>query len=253
MSTFDVDMPFLHHLAELRNRISVMLIGALVAAVVCYYWATELFHFLTAPLAAASENIDFIGTGPAEAFIVKMKVAVAAGVILSSPISFHQLWKFISPGLLESERKFALPFVFFSSAFFLSGVSFCFYLVLPMAFQFFDAEYVSIGVKPQIKIGEYLGFVLKLMIVFGGVFELPILSYFLARTGILTHQWLLKHVRVAVVVIFIAAAIFTPPDVISQLLLALPLLAIYGLSILICIYFGKPRAESATTDQNTTV
>lgn len=245
MKPFNHDMPFLEHLGELRDRVSAILIGALVAAVVCYYWATELFHFLTSPLLGAAHAVEFIGTGPAEAFIVKMKVAVAAGVVLSSPLSFYQLWKFVSPGLLESERKFALPFVFCSTIFFLSGVAFCFYLVLPIAFQFFEAEYVSIGVKPQIKIGEYLGFVLKLMIVFGGVFELPILSYFLARTGILTHQWLLKHVRVAIVVIFIAAAIFTPPDVISQLLLALPLLAIYGLAIVICIYFGKPPATSA--------
>lgn len=233
------DQPLVSHLAELRNRVTIALLGSLALAICSYFWATQLFDLLTTPLRSGSGEAIFIGTGPAEAFIVKMKVAAVAGLLLASPLSFYELWRFIEPGLLEQERRFALPFVLISTAFFLCGVIFCFELVLPVAFSFFEDEYKSIGVQASIKIGEYLSFVLKLLLVFGVVFELPILAFFLARLGLLTHTWLIKQGRVAVVFIFIIAAILTPPDVVSQLLLAAPLCIIYGLSIAICYYFGE--------------
>jgi len=251
------EMPFLQHLEELRNRIFFTLIGVTVASIVSYYWCHELFDFINGPLRKTFQNVELIGTGPADAFIVKIKVALLAGFILSSPFTFLQMWKFISPGLLEKEKKFAFPFVFFTTAFFLSGISFCFYVALPFAFDFFSAEFLSIGIIPQIRITEYLSFVMKLALVFGLVFEMPVGCYFLARLGLVTHTWLIEKLRYATVVIFIVAAILTPPDVASQIMLALPLMVLYGFCIIIAYFVGKNRnatvvikAENYPSDPN---
>ncbi|MCB0322471.1 MAG: twin-arginine translocase subunit TatC [Bdellovibrionales bacterium] len=235
-------MPFLAHLAELRGCLARAGIGIFVCSLVSFAWASELFAFLTSPLRAYFVDADLIGTGPAEAFLVKLKAALVAGLIVSSPYSFFELWRFVAPGLYQNERKIALPFVFASTVCFLTGISFCFYVLFPFAFQFFEGEFVSIGIKPQIRIGEYLTFVVKLLLVFGLVFELPILSFFLARLRLLHHRWLLKNGRFAVIAIFVIAAILTPPDVITQVLLALPLLVLYGICIGIA-YVVNPESR----------
>lgn len=247
------EMPFREHLAELRNRLIKGVVGLFVATLLAYNWASECFAFVIAPLrsyianaqAAAAvsgsmQRIELIGTGPTEAFVVKLKVAIAFGILLSSPWSFYQLWRFIAPGLHEHERQYAIPFVLASTLLFLLGSAFCFYGVFPFAFAFFFEEFESIGVTPSIRIGEYLGFTMKLVLVFGLIFELPLVSYFLTRFRLLTHSWLLKNFRYAVVIIFIVAGILTPPDVVTQLLLAGPLLVIYGVCIGIAYYFA-PR------------
>ena len=244
-------MPFTEHLAELRNRIGKSLLAILVASIACFFFAQPLFDLLTLPLEQANlelqkkateqvHQLKLIGTGPAEAFIVKLKVALGAGVILASPILFFQLWCFIAPGLHEHERRLAAPFVILSTLFFLLGVLFCFEGVLPFAFRFFIDEYASIKVAPDIRIGEYLSFTVRILLIFGAVFELPILSYFLARMGLLTSEWLVTKGRYGIVVIFVTAAILTPPDVITQCLLAGPLIVLYGL----CIAVAKLAAPA---------
>ena len=227
------EMPFTQHLDELRTVLVRSSIGILLCGILAFAWSNELFELLSYPLSAGFEKPKLIGTGPAEAFIVKLKVALITGIIAACPNTFLQVWFFVAPGLKTEEKKYAIPFVFFTTFFFVSGVLFCFFQVLPFAFSFFETEYKSIGVAATLKIGEYLSFVTKLIFVFGAIFELPVLSFFLTRIGLITHQWLIKYFRIAIVTIFIAAAILTPPDVATQVLLAIPLVVLYGLCILI--------------------
>ena len=235
-------MPFLEHLGELRRCVGYTLLGIFVGSVLSFALAQEIFSLITSPLSVAFNGKTLIGTGPAEAFIVKLKVSVVAGIILSAPYTFFQIWNFISPGLYEKERKLAIPFVFISSLFFFMGITFCYKIIFPYAFQFFFAEFQSIGIEPTIKIGEYLNFAVKLLMVFGTVFELPILSYFLARMGLITHTWLINKARYGIVTIFVLAAILTPPDVATQVLLALPLMILYGICIAV-VYFTRNQAK----------
>jgi sec-independent protein translocase protein TatC len=243
------EMPFLQHLSELRKRLLFAISGIAVVTLITYSWADALFLFLTQPIQNSFSNMEFIGTGPADAFLCKLKVGVAAGIVLSSPFSFYQLWLFIAPGLHEHERRMALPFIFLSTLFFLCGISFCFFSVLPVAFSFFSEEFVSVGVHPNIRMDEYLGFVIKMSLVFGSIFELPIVAYFLARMKLISHTGLLKHFRYAIVGIFVIAGILTPPDVVSQCLLAGPLLIIYGLCIGIAYYVNPPLSSEKTDDR----
>lgn len=235
-------MPFLAHLQELRTRIGYALIGITLTTIIALIWSSELFALLTSPLRSHFQALQLIGTGPAEAFFVKLKVGFVAGLILSSPFSFLQLWSFISPGLHTHERRNALPFVIASTLFFLAGISFCFFVVFPFAFQYFSEEFVSIDISPNIRIGEYLSFAVKMLLMFGLVFELPILSYFLTRIQLLHYTWLIKNFRYSVIAIFVIAGILTPPDVITQLLLAFPMLALYGLCIGVS-YWVNPTAR----------
>jgi sec-independent protein translocase protein TatC len=244
------ELPFLEHLAELRDCLSKTLIGIFICAAFSFAYAENIFHFLCAPLLEFFGTAELIGTGPAEAFLVKLKTAVVAGLLFAAPLSFFQLWKFISPALHENERRNSIPFVILSTAFFLSGVSFCFFLVLPYAFQFFYGEFTSIGVAPRLRIGEYLSFLIRMVLVFGLVFEMPVLSYFLSRMGILTHHWLIKHARISIVGVFIVAAILTPPDIATQFLLAVPLILIYGLCISIAYVVSNKRAEQKANSES---
>jgi len=240
------EMPFVEHLRELRTYVWWSVVGIFVATIISFLWSNWLFAALTAPIRGYFDNVQLIGTGPADAFITKIMVALFSGVILSAPNTFYQLWKFIVPGLHDHEKKLALPFVLASSFFFLVGVSFCFFVVFPFAFQFFSAEFISIGLSPQIRISEYLSFVVQLILIFGVMFELPVFAFLLGRLGIITHDQIKKHFRIAVVIIFVIAAIVTPPDVITQLLLAIPLCGLYWSCIYVCRYAERLREESKT-------
>lgn len=227
------EMPFLAHLAELRQRIIHTALGIAAASAFTLNWSSELFDLLRRPIVEHFQGVELIGTGPAEAFVTKLKVGIVAAVLVSLPFTFFQIWRFISPGLHENERKLAIPFIASSTIFFLCGASFCYAVVLPFAFQFFGEEFISIGLAPQIRISEYLSFALGLVVVFGVMFEMPLFAYLLARLGLITSAWLARQFRYAVVIIFIVAGILTPPDVVTQMLLAVPLLLLYGLSIVV--------------------
>ena len=237
------EMPFLQHFAELRRRIVYILIGIVVATLFLYSRVEQVFPFFTAPIRENFQTVELIGTSPIEAFMCKLRVAIVLGLVLSLPWSFLQLWLFIAPGLLPKEKKYALPFIFCTTLFFVAGVLFAFYFVLPVALGFFSTEFMSIGLAPTIRIGEYLEFAVKLILIFGLIFELPIVSFFLARFGLLSARWLKKYIRYILVGIFVIAGILSPPDVISQLLLAGPLLLIYGLCFLICFFFEKKKSK----------
>jgi sec-independent protein translocase protein TatC len=230
------EMPFLEHLRELRDRLFRAFLGLVGGTILSFVWANQLFDILTDPIRAHFTQVELIGTGPADAFITKILVAFFSGALISAPITFYQLWKFIAPGLLDHEKKWAAPFVAVTTLCFLVGASFCFYIVFPFAFKFFSDEFISIGLKPQIRISEYLSFSVKLILIFGAMFELPVLAYVLGRLGLVTHTQLRKHFRIAIVSIFVVAAVVTPPDVITQLFLAIPLCALYWSCIHICRY-----------------
>ena len=244
------EMPFLKHLDELRGCLIQTSLGIAAASAICLMFSEQLVLLLTEPLRSQfGQGAELIGTGPAEAFMVKLKTGIAVGIVLSSPYSFLQLWRFISPGLLESERRYAGPFVAVTSGCFGLGIIFCIKVVFPFAFQFFLEEFASINLTPSIKIGEYLSFAVTMALVFGLIFELPVICYFLARIGVLTSSWMKATLRYAVVIIFIVAALLTPPDVVSQTLLAVPLLILYGLSILVVGWAEKKvvKTEAAAT------
>jgi sec-independent protein translocase protein TatC len=250
----DARMPLTAHLEELRWRLVRALLAVGVAFVVCYWSAEALFDVLIRPLAALRPDQGLvIGTGVAEAFFTKLKVSFIAAIFLASPVIFYQTWRFVAPGLYESEKRFAVPFTAVASVFFLLGAAFCYVLVFPVGFRFFLEEYASIGVAPAIRISEYLSFASRLLLAFGVTFELPVVTFFLARVGMVTHRTLIHWARYAVLAIFVAAAVLTPgPDVASQLLMAVPLLVLYAASILIAFFAARPAPATVATPESQT-
>jgi sec-independent protein translocase protein TatC len=238
----DARMPLTAHLEELRWRIVRALVAVGAAFAVCYWFADALFAFLIRPLAALRREATLvIGTGVTEAFFTKLKVSFIAAIFVASPVIFFQAWRFVAPGLYQSEKRLALPFAAAASAFFVAGAVFCYVVVFPVGFEFFLEEYASIGVTPQLRISEYLSFAARMLLAFGLTFELPVVTFFLARVGVLTHRNLIGWARYAIVAIFVSAAVLTPgPDVASQLLMAAPLLVLYGVSVLVAYLVARP-------------
>lgn len=227
----DFKMGLFEHLRELRKRLFYCAIAITVGATVSYCYSAQVFSALCEPYSKAFNNSPLIGTGPAEAWVLKIKVALFCGVLLTSPILFYQVWRFVAPGLYKNERRLVLPFVALSTGLFSGGALFCYYEILPLTLSFFYAEFQSVGITPTIKVGDHLSLMITTIIGFGSVFELPLLTFFLARAGVIDHRSMLRWSRHAVVVIFIISAALTPPDVLTQLLMAGPLLILYGLSI----------------------
>jgi sec-independent protein translocase protein TatC len=256
----DVKMPLTAHLEELRWRLIKALVAIGVAFIVCYNFAEALFDLLTRPLlalniaphaagqAADAGVVHLIGTGVVEAFFTKLKVSLIAGIFVAIPVILYQIWQFVAPGLYDKEKRYVRPFVFFGTCFFVAGAVFCYELVLPVGYRFFIEQYATIQVSPEIRISEYLSFTARMLLAFGFTFELPVITFFLARLGIVTHRMMLSYARYAVLVIVIVAAMLTPgPDVASQLLMAGPLLVLYGLSIGVAYVFGKQPATEGDT------
>ena len=255
----DVKMPLTAHLEELRWRIIKALAAITVGFIASYNFTDTLFEVLARPLltinAGADANgrvVTLIGTGIGEAFFTKLKVALIAAIFVASPVVLYQIWQFVAPGLYDTEKRYARPFVFFGTFFFVAGATFCYFLVLPVGYRFFMDQYGTIGVEPQIRISEYVTFTARMLLAFGVTFELPVFTFFLARVGVVTHRMMLRTARYAVLVIFIVAAMLTPgPDVASQLLMAGPLLVLYALSIGVAYVFGKTRPATDTAASET--
>ncbi len=245
----ETTMPLTAHLEELRWRLIKALAAVLVGFAAGYQFSDLIFNFLTEPLLGlnpgnAEESVHLIGTGVVEAFFTKLKVSFIAGIFVASPVIFYQLWKFVAPGLYEHEKRYALPFVIFGTFFFVAGAAFCYALVLPVGYRFFIEQYQTIRVSPEIRISEYLSFTARMLLAFGATFELPVITFFLARAGVVTHTMMISYLRYAILVIFIVAAVLTPgPDIASQLLMAAPLLVLYGLSILVAYVFAVPKTS----------
>ena len=245
MALDDRTMPLLGHLEELRWRLVKALLAVVVAFVPTYAFVTTLFTFLLQPLHQLPDPPPVVGLAPAEAFFAKLKVAFIAAIFAASPVVFYQLWQFVAPGLYQNEKRYAIPFVLFASLFFLLGASFCYVVVLPVAYRFFLEEYETIGVQAMLRISEYFSFTSRMLLAFGITFELPVLAFFFTRVGLITHRTLLDFFRYSIVGIFIMAAVLTPgPDVASQLLLAGPLLLLYLVSIGVAYVCGTRKEEN---------
>lgn len=249
----DLELPLTAHLDELRTRLFRALLAIGAAFAVCYpnsYW---LFDLLEAPLieAAAAAGIEtkIVGTGVAEAFFTRLKVSFIAALFVALPVVLFQVWKFIVPGLRDTEANYARGFVLFGTLFFLAGAYFCYTVVFPFGFPFFLSEYTRIGVEPLVRISEYLSFSSRLLLAFGTTFEMPVAAFFLARAGVITHRTLIGWGRYAIIVLFVAAAILTPPDAASQMLMVVPLLLLYALSIGVAYVFRRNDDTRAGDDE----
>lgn len=242
-------MGLLDHLSEMRSRLVWAVVYVAIGFSVCWIFIDQLFDVIMRPLLAVlPDGTHAQYTTLPEAFFTRMEIAFVGGVFIASPGIFYQIWAFVSPGLYDEEKRHIIPIAFLSALFFICGGLFCYYIVFPFAFNFF-ISYSTPEIVMTPKISDYLSFVLKLIIAFGLIFEMPIFTLFLARSGILTAQMMRKGRRYAIVVIFILAAILTPPDVISQLLMACPMLLLYELSIgVACVFARKPHEENDESD-----
>lgn len=231
------------HIADLRKRLVISSITVVIMFFACFSFYEPILEWMMAPVKhALPTGTSMIAVEIQETFFTAMKVAFFGGFIISLPVIFWQLWLFLAPGLYDHEKKLVVPFVFFATLMFLLGASFAYYIVVPVGFDFLIAFGNSVvSVLPSI--GKYVGFFIKLLIGFGIAFELPVITFFLAKIGLVNDQMLKDFFRYAVVLIFIVAAVLTPPDVISQVLMAAPLLILYGVSIYIAKVFNPAQKE----------
>ena len=232
---------FVEHLTELRSRILKSVIFLFIFFIVCYFFSEDIYNFLISPYAEAVKNDDInrrmIFTALHETFITYLKVAFFAAIFLSSPILITQIWKFIAPGLYKNEKRALLPYLVATPILFLLGAMLVYFLIMPLAIKFFlsfetSMQSNSLPIQLEAKVNEYLSLIMRLIFAFGISFQLPVLLSLLARVGFVDSEYLKKKRKYVVVIIFAVAAVLTPPDPITQIGLAIPLLILYELSII---------------------
>ena len=249
-------MTFWEHLAELRSRIVRMALAFAVGAAAAWFYREPLLLWLTRPFVEGWDSGQVRGAAslhfatPAALFLSYIKLALLGGLVLALPAILYQIWMFVAPGLYASEKRYAIPFVLVSCALFVAGGYFGWKVAFPIAFRYLLSFSGPVGgqgftVTPTVMIGEYIEFIIRMLLAFGATFELPVVVFFLSVAGILTHRHLIKFARYFVVVAFVVAAIITPPDVTSQFLLAVPLCVLYTVSIGIAYLVGKRRKPAA--------
>jgi len=239
----DVQMPFTSHLAELRSRLIKSVLAVAVAFIVCFSIVDEIFAILSAPLRRVHvRGLTLIGTAVTEAFFTKMKIAFIAAVIVASPVLLWQGWQFVAPGLYEHEKRYSRSFVLVGTFFFIGGAVFCYEIVIQQGLGFLLRRYEAIDIQPMLQVGDYLSLVSRMVLAFGVMFQLPVLTFFLARVGLIDHRLLIRHSRYAVIVVAVIAAVLTPPDLISQILFMIPLSILYLICIVVA-YVARVKEE----------
>ncbi len=247
-------MPLIDHLVELKQRLIKIIVLALLGCIACFAFAQHIWDALVSPM---NDALKATGRGtmaitePLEGFMTYLKVAALAGLGLTSPLIFHQIWAFVAPGLYPKEKKAIAPLALASTLLFLGGASFGYFVIFDFAFPFFleVTESLDQDVEAVLSIQAYLGLATKLLVAFGACFQLPIVLYFLARIGLVDHKDLFSSFRYAVVGMFVVSAVITPPDILSQCLMAGPLILLYGVGIVLAYFFStKERDEEPEGD-----
>jgi sec-independent protein translocase protein TatC len=239
----DEKQSFLSHLEELRKRLIYCAISVGIGFLVTYIFSEDIFTILIMPLKKSLPASDkLIFTNLPEMFITYIKTSFIAGILLSSPVIFYQMWMFIAPGLYQNEKRYVVPFVLFSTILFVGGALFGYFIVFPFGFRFF-LGYANDYIQALPSVKQYFSFSTKLLFAFGIVFELPVVIYFLSRMGIVSVSFLRKNRKYAILLTFIMGAILTPPDVITQCMMALPLLLLYEVGIIVAMMAGKKKEK----------
>jgi sec-independent protein translocase protein TatC len=234
------------HIAELRSRLIKIVVIFFILFIIAFLFWKQIFAFLAKPatdVLNTSNSSEMIFTNLVEPFMTAVKVSLYTALFATLPVILYQFWKFVAPGLYDNEKKLVLPFVVFGTVMFYIGAAFAYFVVFPVGFKVL-INFGGDNFVAMLKISEYVSVSLKIMIGFGIAFELPVLSYFLAKLGLITDKTLKDFFRYAVVIIFIVAAILTPPDLFSQLAMATPLLILYGLSIWIAKVVNPYKEEN---------
>ena len=235
----DRDLPIVEHLVELRDRVVWSALATLIGVAISFYYVEPIWDFLVAPL---NQALEATGKGSLaihdifEGIITQLKVSILAGVLLASPVIFHQIWKFVFPALTESEAKLILPVSITSTVLFMGGVTFGYSVIFQYLFPF-ALEVTADNVESVLSINAYLGTSTKLLLAFGLCFQLPVIVFILAKLGLVHHRDLMTFFRYAVVLILIISALLTPPDPLSQILMAIPLILLYAVSIGVAYIF----------------
>lgn len=235
----DLRLPFTAHLKELRNRLIISLAGIGIGFFISYLLAERIFLILATPLLKTmGQGHKLIYTSLPEAFMSYFKISLAMGVMIAFPVIIYQIWKFVSPGLGDSERKYTIIFMGLSSLLFFGGAFFGYFVILPLALKFL-LGFAAQSLKPLVTIKSYLVFASKALLAFGIAFEMPFFLIFLSKMNILTYQDLRARRRYYILLVFVIAAILTPPDIISQVMLAVPLILLYEIGVLGARFFAK--------------
>lgn len=233
--------PLVEHLRELRTRLIICVATLVVAMVSCYLVKEEIFHFLTAPLAQAQQSPQMIFTAVHELFFTYLKLSFQAGLYLTIPILLFEVWRFVAPGLYANEKRVLLPLLILTPALFYLGGAFTYFVIAPIIISFFmQFQTDTITALPAVR--EYLSFLTSMIFAFGFAFELPVFLLILAKVGLVTADKLANFRRYAIVIIFVVAAVLTPPDPFSQTLLAVPMIILYELSIWGARWMNRPQA-----------
>ena len=246
----DTRAPLLDHLIELRRRLLWSLAALMAAFGVCLYFARPIFAWLVQPLLKAGQG-KIIYTDVFEAFFVNVKVGFFAAIMVAFPVMATQLWKFVAPGLYKQEKQALLPFLVMTPVLFGAGAALAYYVAMPIALHFllsFQGDVGGVQQEALPGVGNYLGFVTKFMFGFGVAFLTPVLLMLLERAGIVTRTQLVRGRRYAIVAVFVVAAVLTPPDIVSQLLLAVPLILLYELALVAIWFTERKRAKASPAE-----
>lgn len=235
----------IEHLTELRQRLIYSAVFILIGFFAAWGFSEHIFDVIRKPIAPflKTDSGGLVFTAPMDKFMAHLKISILAGVVLSCPLWIYQLWKFVAPGLYQNERRWAMGFVGFGSLLFLTGVSFVYFVVYPMAFEFLMNFGGSVDV-PMITISDYISFFITTTLVFGVAFEMPLILTFLGMVGIIDARFLSEKRRYAIVLLAALSAIFTPPDVISMLLMMIPMVLLYEISVILVKILGTKPAQT---------